>query len=204
MEKVNLGPYETLTDWMRAQASIITHPIARVFEKLGLHPNTITLVGLGLNIAVGGVLASGHLRWGGLLLLLASAFDALDGALARVTNNPTRFGAFLDSTMDRISEGALLLGLLIWLTAHGQPQDTYLIYLTLLGSVMVSYTRARAEGVGYSCKVGLLTRVERIVILGVGLMLAWVRPTLWLMAIFTWVTVGQRILHVYHEAQQTP
>ncbi len=204
MEKVNLGPYDTLTDWMRAQASVITYPIARVFQKLGLRPNTITLVGLGLNFAVGAVIAGGYLRLGGALVLLASAFDALDGALARVSESKTRFGAFLDSTMDRISEGALLFGLLVWLTAHGPASDVYLVYLTLLGSLMVSYTRARAEGVGYACKVGLLTRVERIVILGVGLMLAWIRPTLWLMAIFTWVTVVQRILYVYREAQQTP
>ena len=204
MERTKIKQYETITDWARAQATVITYPIARVLEKLGLHPNTVTLVGFVLNVAVGGLMAAGHPQLGGLLLLLASSTDALDGALARVAGTKSRFGAFLDSTLDRISEGALFLGLLAWLLPQGRYLEVYLVALTLLGSVMVSYTRARAEGVGYACKVGLFTRMERILVLGTGMMLGWVRPTLIVLAVFVWITVLQRILYVYKSSRRDP
>lgn len=197
MERSKVKQYDSLTDFLRTQATVITHPIARVLEKLGLHPNTVTLLGLLLNIGTGAVIASGRLVLGGVFVLLASAVDSLDGALARVSGAKSRFGAFLDSTLDRISEGALLFGLLAWLLRQGATTEIYLVFLILLGSVMVSYTRARAEGVGYTCKVGILTRLERVVLLGAGLIFGWVRPTLIIMAIFTWFTVVQRVWHVY-------
>lgn len=204
MERLKTKQYDSLTDFLRTQAMVITHPIARVLEKLGLHPNTVTLLGLLLNIGTGAVLASGRLVLGGVFVLLASAVDSLDGALARVSGAKSRFGAFLDSTLDRLSEGALLLGLLAWLLRQGATTEVYLVFLILLGSVMVSYTRARAEGVGYTCKVGILTRLERVVVLGAGLIFGWVRPTLIVMAIFTWITVFQRVWHVYRESRQNP
>ena len=185
MEHSKVKQYDSLTDFLRTQAMVITHPIARILEKLGLHPNTVTLLGLLLNIGTGAVLASGRLILGGVFVLLASAVDSLDGALARVSGAKSRFGAFLDSTLDRISEGALLFGLLVWLLRQGATTEIYLVFLILLGSVMVSYTRARAEGVGYTCKVGILTRLERVVVLGAGLIFGWVRPTLIVMAVFT-------------------
>lgn len=204
MERSKVKQYDSLTDFLRTQATVITHPIARVLEKLGLHPNTVTLLGLLLNIGTGAVIASGRLVLGGVFVLLASAVDSLDGALARVSGAKSRFGAFLDSTLDRISEGALLFGLLAWLLRQGATTEIYLVFLILLGSVMVSYTRARAEGVGYTCKVGILTRLERVVLLGAGLIFGWVRPTLIIMAIFTWFTVVQRVWHVYRESRQNP
>jgi len=204
MERTKIKQYETITDWARAQATVITYPIARVLEKLGLHPNTVTIVGFVLNVAVGGLMAAGHPQLGGLLLLFASSTDALDGALARVAGTKSRFGAFLDSTLDRISEGALFLGLLAWLLPQGRYIEVYLVALTLLGSVMVSYSRARAEGVGYACKVGLFTRMERILVLGTGMMLGWVRPTLIVLAVFVWITVLQRILYVYKSSRRDP
>lgn len=204
MERSKIKQYDSLTDFLRTQAMVITHPIARILEKLGLHPNTVTLLGLLLNIGTGAVLASGRLVLGGVFVLLASAVDSLDGALARVSGAKSRFGAFLDSTLDRISEGALLFGLLAWLLRQDATMEVYLVFLILLGSVMVSYTRARAEGVGYTCKVGILTRLERVVLLGAGLIFGWVRPTLIVMAIFTWFTVAQRVWHVYRESRQNP
>ncbi|MEJ5312290.1 MAG: CDP-alcohol phosphatidyltransferase family protein [Anaerolineae bacterium] len=204
MEHSKVKQYDSLTDFLRIQAMVITHPIARILEKLGLHPNTVTLLGLLLNVGTGAVLASGRLVLGGVFVLLASAVDSLDGALARVSGAKSRFGAFLDSTLDRISEGALLFGLLAWLLHQGATTDVYLVFLILLGSVMVSYTRARAEGVGYTCKVGILTRLERVVVLGAGLIFGWVRPTLIVMAIFTWITVFQRVWYVYRESRQNP
>jgi CDP-diacylglycerol--glycerol-3-phosphate 3-phosphatidyltransferase len=139
-----------------------------------------------------------------MLLLMTSSVDALDGALARVLGAKSRFGAFLDSTLDRLSEGALLLGLLVWLLRQDLTLEVILLFFALLGSVMVSYTRARAEGVGYACKVGFLTRMERVLLLGIGLMLGWVRGLLLVLAIFTWVTVLQRIAHVYAASLRDP
>jgi CDP-diacylglycerol--glycerol-3-phosphate 3-phosphatidyltransferase len=204
MERLKVKQYDSLTDFLRMQATVITHPIARILEKLGLHPNTVTLLGFFLNVGTGVILATGHLVLGGVFLLLASSVDSLDGALARVSGAKSRFGAFLDSTLDRLSESALLFGLLVWLLRQGAALEIYLVFLVLLGSVMVSYTRARAEGVGYDCKVGILTRLERVVVFGVGLIIGWVRPTLIVMAIFTWITVFQRVWHVYRESCKNP
>jgi len=204
MERSKAKQYGSLTDFLRVQATAITHPIARILGKLGLHPNTVTLLGLLLNIVAGVILASGRLLFGGVFLLLASSVDSLDGALARISGAKSRFGAFLDSTLDRISEGALLLGLLVWLLQKGDTLGIYLVFFILLGSVMVSYTRARAEGVGYACKVGIMTRLERVILLGIGLIIGWVRPTLIVMAIFTWITVFQRVWYVYRESRKTP
>ncbi len=204
MERTKVKQYDSLTDFLRTQATVITHPIARILEKLGLHPNTVTLLGFLLNLGAGVVLASGHLVWGGVFLLLASSVDSLDGALARVSGAKSRFGAFLDSTLDRLSEGALLFGLLVWLLRQDATIEIYLTFVILLGSVMVSYTRARAEGVGYDCKVGILTRLERVVVFGAGLILGWVRPTLIVMAVLTWITVLQRVWYVYRESQRNP
>lgn len=204
MTETEAKRYETLTDWVRSWAGTFTLPIARVLVKWGLHPNTVTLVGFAACVAVAVVLAYGHLALGGVLLILASSLDGVDGALARLSGAKSRFGAFLDSTLDRLSEGALLFGLLVAMLAQGRALEVQLIYLTILGSVMVSYTRARAEGVGYACKVGLLGRLERVLILGIGLIIGWVRPTLIFMTIFTWLTVLQRILHVYKASRREP
>jgi len=204
MERLKVKRYDSLTDFLRTQAMVITHPIARVLGKLGLHPNTVTLLGFFLNVGAGAILATGRLVLGGVFLLLASSVDSLDGALARVSGAKSRFGAFLDSTLDRLSESALLFGLLAWLLRQGAALEMYLVFLVLLGSVMVSYTRARAEGVGYDCKVGILTRLERVVVFGVGLIIGWVRPTLIIMAVFTWITVFQRVWYVYRESRKNP
>lgn len=204
MEYSKVEHYETLTDFLRAQGATITRPIALFLEKLGLHPNTITILALLLSIGVAVVLSNGYLTLGGIALLLVSSLDALDGALARVSGAKSRFGAFLDSTFDRFSEGSLLFGLAVWLLSQGRSFDVSLVFLTLLASIMVSYTRARAEGLGYTCKVGWLTRVERVLILGAGLIVGWVRPMLLLMTLLTWITVGQRVLYVYKESLRNP
>lgn len=192
--------YETFTDWARARGAFLVQPIAHFLAHVGLTPNVVTVLGLLLNVGVGFVIALGHLQWGGGLLLLASATDSLDGTLARATGQASHFGAFLDSTLDRISEGALFLGLLAWLLPQSRDLDVYLVFLAILGSVMVSYTRARAEGVGYECQIGLFTRVERILTLGIGLMFGWIRFTLIVMAVLVWFTVGQRMWHVWRVA----
>lgn len=151
-----------------------------------------------MTAGVGAVLATGRLQLGGGLMLLTSSLDGLDGSLARHTGQQSRFGAFLDSTLDRFSEGAVLLGVLVWMVSEGRNLDVALLFLILLGSVMVSYTRARAEGLGYSCEVGLFTRAVRVFFLAMGLIVPGIlRFMLAIMAVLTWFTVAQRMNHVH-------
>ncbi|MBN1259839.1 MAG: CDP-alcohol phosphatidyltransferase family protein [Anaerolineae bacterium] len=193
--------HESMTDWLRRQASVITHPLARQLHHWGIHANTITILGAILSCGVGVVLGSGRLKLGAVLLLLVSSLDAVDGALARVAGEKSSFGAFLDSTLDRISEGALFLGLLVWLLGAQATWSVIWAVVALLGSVMVSYARARAEGVGLACNTGLFTRVPRIVVLGVGTLAGWLHGALLVLAIGTWFTVAQRIWYVYRASR---
>jgi CDP-diacylglycerol--glycerol-3-phosphate 3-phosphatidyltransferase len=144
--------------------------------------------------AVACVLGLGHERLAGLLLIPVALFDSLDGALARLTGKATPFGAFFDSTLDRFAEIALYLGLLY--LYRGATLETVLIYLAITGSLMVSYTRARAEGLGLECKVGLFTRLERLAVLTLGLLLEQTLIALIILAIFSNLTVLQRVWHV--------
>jgi len=162
----------------------------------------LTLFGFVLNAIVAAILASGHLITGGIALIFAALFDMLDGALAKITNHVTIFGGFLDSVVDRYSEAVVLLGLLLFY--YWRPGDTgvteiILIYVTLVGSVMISYSRARAEALGIHNEVGLLARPERIVILAIGLIFhTWLLDiVLWILAIGTQITALQRIVHVW-------
>ncbi len=191
----------TLTDRARHLVRGIVDPIADVLVWLGFTPNTLTLIGFLMNVAVAIILSQGQMRLGGVAFFLASAFDGLDGALARKLNRVSRFGAFLDSTIDRLSEAAVFLGLLLWYTGQGGTREIVLIYATIVGSLMVSYTRARAEGLGMDCKIGLLTRMERAIVLFVGLLLQKVTITLWIMAILTNFTALQRMIHVWRNSE---
>ncbi len=134
---------------------------------------------------------------GGLLTALASLFDAIDGALARASGQTSPFGAFLDSTLDRISEAVIYLGLFLYYAQQSRRMEMLLIYATIVGSFMVSYARARAEGLGLQCKVGLLTRAERVCLLIVGLATGIMPWMLWALAVLTNVTVVQRVIHVW-------
>ena len=174
-------------------------------EKTGVTPNGLTIIGFLFTAVIAVVLALGYFITGGVLLILAALFDTLDGALARQTGQSSKFGAFLDSTMDRFSEGIVLIGLVYYYAAAGSGWlEVTLLGVTLLGSLMVSYTRARAEALGFECKVGLLQRPERIILLVLGLITPWMQAALWLLAIFTIVTAGQRIVEVYKQAQSEP
>lgn len=189
---------ERMQEWGRVQA----RRVARALLWTGLTPNALTLIGLLLNCLVAGVLAGGWLRWGGALVLAAGLFDLLDGAMAKVTDGTTPFGAFLDSTLDRVSEVILYFGLLYYILATDQGRlGALLIYLTICGSILVSYARARAEALGYKMQVGLLARPERILILAAGLILGHVIWALWFLAIFTNVTAAQRIWHLWVTTQ---
>lgn len=194
--------YESLAEWARDAAQVVIVPIASVLHCWKVHPNTLTLLGCLLTIGVGGVLASGRLILGGWLLVIVAPLDALDGALARLSGRSSRFGAFLDSTLDRVSEAVLYLCLASHYLWRGMTTEVLLAFLALIGSTLVSYTRARAEANGFSCKVGFFTRLERTAVLAIGLILGFPAITLWIMAIGSNLTALWRILHVYIQAKK--
>lgn len=189
-----------ITDWARRWTKKLRMAIARVLGFLGFSPNGLTILGYLVHLPVMYVLATGRLQLGGVLVALAGLVDTLDGALARETGQDSQFGAFLDSVSDRYSEGTVLFGLFLWYLGTGARLELALIFIALLGSVMVSYARARAEALGFECKVGLLTRLERVGVIVVGLVVQRVQLMLWAMAIFTNVTAMQRIYHVWRHS----
>ncbi len=186
-----------LTQFLRRQTSGILEPIARTIRTTNISPNVLTVIGFLLTVCVSAVLAAGYLQIGGLLMIVAAIFDAIDGTLARVANRTSRFGAFLDSTLDRYSESVTFFGLLIYYNGQGYRTETILIFATIIGSLLVSYTRARAEGLGIQVKSGLFTRVERVVVLIAGLITGFMSPVLWILALLTNFTAVQRIYRVW-------
>jgi len=191
-----------LSEPLRKWTQGIRAPIARVLGRMGISPNSLTVLGYLLNLPVMYVLATGRLQVGGILVVAASLFDALDGAVAREMGQTSTFGAFFDSVLDRFSEATVLLGLFLWyLQQHGARTELVLIYATIVGSLMVSYTRARAEGLGLECKTGLMTRFERVALLSIALIIRQVPLALWVMAVLTNVTALQRVYHVWRLTQ---
>lgn len=184
---------------LKLQGRALVAPLADRVARTGIDPNTITLFGLALNVLAGLVIAGGSFVGGGALFLLASATDSIDGAVARASGRTSSFGAFLDSLADRYAESAILVGLLVRLELVGDALLVVAAALALVGSLLVSYARARAEGLGVDCEVGLLQRPERVVLLAAGLLLSpWLLgPALWLLAVATNLTVVQRALHVH-------
>ena len=182
-----------LTNLARAWGARIIQPIARLLTRLGLTPNTVTVLGFLLSAAVALVLATGRLTLAGLLLIVTLAFDAVDGTMARTQGTTSRFGAFLDSTLDRWTE-LFLYGALVWHYLQiGQDVNVLLAVAAMSTSVMVSYTRARAEGVGLPCKEGIFTRFERLVVLIVGLLFGVTPWALGIIAVLAGITAVQRI-----------
>ena len=186
-----------LDGFVRKYSRVFLEPIARFFSRTGLSPNVITVTGFVLTVGVAVVLALGYLFLGGLLIIAAALFDGIDGTLARMMGRTSRFGAFLDSTLDRFSEAIIFLGLFIYLIGQNQKLELILIYATVVGSLMVSYARARAEGIGVPLKEGLFTRFERIFILVVGLLFNELTLALWVLAIFSNLTAVQRMYLVW-------
>jgi CDP-diacylglycerol---glycerol-3-phosphate 3-phosphatidyltransferase len=182
-----------LTNVARAWGARIIQPIARLLSRLGLTPNTVTVLGFLLSALVALVLATGRLTLAGLLLIATLAFDAVDGTMARTQGTASRFGAFLDSTLDRWTE-LFLYGALVWHYLElGQDLNVLLAVAAMATSVMVSYTRARAEGVGLPCKEGIFTRFERMVVLIIGLLFGLTPWALGLIAVLAGITAVQRI-----------
>lgn len=185
---------ERMQEWGRVQA----RKIAAWIRWTGLTPNALTIIGLILNCVVAAIIWRGFLLLGGILVLAAGLFDLLDGAMAKITDQVTPFGSFLDSTLDRYSEVILYGGLLVYILATPDAKvGAILIHLTICGSILVSYARARAEALGYKLQVGLLARPERIIILATGLILGHPIWALWILAVFTNITAVQRIYHLW-------
>ena len=186
----------------QALSTYIEQPVAAALAKLGVSPNAVTLAGL-VGAAVSAYLISQGIMWaGGLVMLFAGVLDLFDGALARATAQDSPFGALLDSVIDRISEIIVLLGLLIYYARIGSVEYSVLVYLAVAGSVMVSYLRARSEGLGIECKVGVMTRPERVAALGFGLIIGhWLPPVipivLAIIALLTIFTTAQRLFHAW-------
>lgn len=192
--------YWTLTGWVKSWADVILDPLSRLLARLGVQPNLLSLIGFFIASAAGAVVAAGYISHGGWLFLLSGPFDALDGALARIAGLETRFGAFLDSFIDRYSEAAVLFGILYWSNFQGDRILIALTFLTLLGSLMVSYARARAEALNISCKVGLFTRLERFIVLTLALLTKQLLIGLVILACLTNFTALQRMFHVYRQS----
>jgi CDP-diacylglycerol--glycerol-3-phosphate 3-phosphatidyltransferase len=170
-------------------------------SDLRIHPNLLTLLGLVINIGAAVLFAKGLFFWAGLVVLFAGIFDMVDGEVARRTKRVTKFGAFFDSVIDRYSDLLLLLGLIHWYAKLDQLFYVALTGLVLIGSVMTSYTRARAESLIPQCKVGFLERPERIVLLIIGAMFNRMAAVLWVMAILANWTVSQRIWYTWRETK---
>ncbi len=200
---------------LRAPAyRIINTPVLWLVRR-GVHPNLVTTMGFVTVVCAGYLYHLDHVRWAGLLVLLGGVWDIFDGQVARVSGLASKFGSFYDSTLDRISEIIVFLGLLSLYNSYGRELAdvwmVYVIYLAMAGSIMVSYTRARAEGLGLDCKVGLMQRPERVVLLGLGslafgldfngLVLKWI---IVLVAVLSNATAIQRIIWVYRNAAGVP
>lgn len=186
----------------RAWSARFLEPVARFLGSLGLTPNAVTVLGFFLTVAVAGVLASGRLLLAGILLIFTLAFDAVDGTLARLLGQTTRFGAFLDSTLDRWAEVVLFVAI-AWVMLQANNDLGVMLSIVALGtSLLVSYTRARAEGVGLQCKEGILTRFERLVILIAGLIFSMLIWSLAIIAVLAGITAVQRIVVTWRASSQ--
>jgi CDP-diacylglycerol--glycerol-3-phosphate 3-phosphatidyltransferase len=188
---------------LQKRARQFAEQLVRPLAALGLTPNMATFLGFLFSCVTAIVLATGNLRIGALMILFSGAFDMVDGALARIRNQKTTFGAFFDSTLDRYSEAVVLLGLIVFaLRTPSLPQHDWIValaYVAGIGSLMVSYTRARAEGLGLDAKSGLLARPERVVLLAAGLLIGgqdWLFWTLLILAVASVLTSIQRIVAV--------
>lgn len=172
--------------------------IGTFLARLGFTPNLLTIIGVVLNLGVAIVIATGHPQIGGFLLLVASAFDMLDGAVARATGLTSDFGGFLDSTLDRYSEALVFGGVLIYLLDTKDWEiGAILVFVATVGALLISYARARAEAAGYKASVGLVARPERVILLALCLLIGKPLWALWILAVATHLTAMTRIIHVW-------
>ncbi len=191
------------SDWCRGWSRYYLEPVARGLSRIGFTPNGVTILGAFAYLLCGVVLGLGYRSTSGWLLALLGPLDVVDGLLARSRGEATRFGAFLDSSIDRFAEFFLFSGLLFYFHKVGTLGivNAFLVLSAMTGSLLVSYTRARAEALGFECKVGLLTRFERLFIFAVGLIFGIIGPVLVVLALFTHLTAIQRMYHVWKQSR---
>jgi CDP-diacylglycerol--glycerol-3-phosphate 3-phosphatidyltransferase len=180
----------------------LTDPIVGVLAGVGVTPNMLTLAGVLGNAGAATLAARGDFLPAGIVMLAASSLDLLDGALARATGKVTRFGSVFDAVMDRVSEAAVLFGLLYYFSDRGGREEELLIFAALVASFLVSYTRARAEIVDIPMREGLFGRAERVLLLGIGLMIDQVTVALWVLAVAAGATAIQRLVLVWLRARR--
>ena len=195
----------SLPELRKVTSSYLTQPAARLLAKASITPNAITWFGFLVTVCAAGLIITDNLFAAGFVVLVAGFFDMLDGALARLTDQVTRFGAVLDSTLDRFAEAVLLLSILV-VFARGQlVTESLLVGVALFGSLMVSYLRARAEALGVDCKVGLFTRPERVIVLALGLLLSQINYALTIamviIVLFSFITMGQRLYYIWQKTR---
>ena len=198
-----------MTDLTAARKNIARYfaqPVVRLLAKTPLTPDTLTCLGFLIAVAAAVLVASEHLFAAGFVVLFGGFFDMLDGALARQTNRTTRFGAVLDSTLDRLSEAVVFIGILVVYTRTQSVTGTLAVGLAWSGSLLVSYIRARAEAIGLDCQRGLFTRPERVLVLTLGLLLSQFNNALLIamavIAAFSFITAAQRLFHVRQQLKK--
>jgi CDP-diacylglycerol--glycerol-3-phosphate 3-phosphatidyltransferase len=167
-----------------------------------VHPNVLTFIGLLINIWAAFLFAAGKSRWAGVVLIGAGLFDMVDGRVARETNRVTRFGGFFDSVLDRYSDLAVLVGLLVYYASINRFFYVVLTAIVMTGTVLVSYTRARAENTIAKCKIGFLERPERVVLIIIGALFRRMAPVLWVIAILSNLTVVHRMIYTFQECKR--
>ncbi len=190
---------ETLRDYVRALLDRGAMPVATLLLWCRVTPNQVSLAGVVLTLVTAALIVDGRLLVAGVLYILAASLDLLDGVLARLAKLASRFGAFLDSTADRVSEGVVFAAIAYHFASRGQSVDAALAVLALLGSVLVSYTRARAEGLGLECKVGIMTRAERVLLVAFGLISGLLPEAVYLLVALTAFSAMQRIMHAFRQ-----
>jgi len=197
---------KTLTDYLRKKFKGVVEPIAGFLNRIGLKPNVVTYLGLIGNTIGAILLATGHITWGGIVVLLMGPMDALDGTMARLRGESSKFGAFVDSVTDRYSELVILAGLMAYYLQESNWLACGLVYVSAVGSVMVSYIKARAEALGFDARVGILTRAERYLVLAPSLVFNIPMVGLWILAVLSNFTAVQRFIYVrkqWYASQKT-
>jgi len=189
----------------RALGRYFAEPLVKLIAKTPLTPNGLTWIGVVIACGAAVLVATGHLFAAGWVVAFAGLFDMLDGSLARFKNQSTKFGAVLDSTLDRVGEAVVFVGLTVFYLQNPSLWGIVAVGLALVGSQLVSYIRARAEAININCEVGIFTRPERIVILSLGLLLSRFNPVLvialGLIALLSWITAGQRLYYVWQKTK---
>ena len=195
---------EKLREQLHAAIDRRLDPVVRVLARLGVQPNQVTVAGTLICLAGAALVVVDRLVLAGVIFLAGCALDLIDGALARSQDKVTSGGAFLDSTLDRITEGALFTAITYHFAQQGAALAAALTVVALLGALLVSYTRARAEALGAACKVGIVTRAERVLLVGLGLCFGLLEPVVYLLAALNGVSAAQRVHRALRELSVKP